>query len=73
MKRLIFAGFSVFALSAVGLSAAPAHALTLRFETAHRNTLNTLTDRFQKEHQQTIDSRLTDRFQKEHQQTINSN
>jgi hypothetical protein len=71
IKRFIFTGFSIIALSAI--AHAPANAQTPKFDTARHSTLSHLTDRFQQERQQTLENRLTDRFQQEQQQTINSN
>ena len=68
MKRLIVAGMSILAFSAVAASSA--QALSTRFEQSHRNVLNKSSERFEKERQNTLDKR-SDRFEEAQRSTIN--
>src|SRR3712207_5233095 len=62
MQRLIWSGLSVLALSSIAnLSASPTLALSDRFDQEHQQTLNSnISERFRREHEQTLNSKLND-------------
>lgn len=66
MKRLALATLSMFTLAV----AAPAFALTPRFDDARQDTVNRLNDRFD-DARGTVVNRLSDRFRDAHQDNLN--